>query len=379
MATGDGQTANYSWLLPVVGASATTWGTSLNYDLGQIDQAVFTNQTAIAAINARYTVNALTLNKAHVVDGALVYGQSAGVNRWVMQLGEGTAEGGANAGSNFTLSRYNDAGTFIDIPLTIARATGTATFQDALTVNGATTLNGSLNGANTNITISGTVQSSAIHSTGDTQVDGALTANGNITAGNALVANNGVYPYSGVGSTMVLSGSSTSRLLQFSSGWNLQWRVSDGLLSWNTPTGAVIQIDGSGNLSLETGNGFKPGGGPWAAISDDRTKKDVAPYAGGLDQILKLQPISYRYNGQGGTPNNSKTYYGLSAQAAKPVMPELVIEMDQPRSGVDGQPLPRADGMLSGQLGTELGPLTLALVNAVKTLTARVAVLEAAR
>jgi hypothetical protein len=170
MATGDGQTANYHWYLPVVGASATTWGTSLNSDLEQIDQAVFTNQTAITDLNARFTVNSLTLNKAHVADGALVYGQSAGVNRWALDLGEGTAETSANTGSNFTVYRYADNGDFIDSPFSINRASGAATFQDALTVSGALTAN---NGAN--VLVASTLT-----------VSGALTANGGITTSQGI-------------------------------------------------------------------------------------------------------------------------------------------------------------------------------------------------
>jgi hypothetical protein len=47
--------------------------------------------------------------------------------RWVMGLGNGAAETGSNAGSNFELDRYSDAGAFIDSPLVIARNTGLAT------------------------------------------------------------------------------------------------------------------------------------------------------------------------------------------------------------------------------------------------------------
>lgn len=54
--------------------------------------------------------------------------QTAGVDRWSWDE-TSTAEGGANAGTNFQLSRYADAGTFIDSPISINRATGISTFS----------------------------------------------------------------------------------------------------------------------------------------------------------------------------------------------------------------------------------------------------------
>lgn len=59
-----------------------------------------------------------------------------GVNsRWQMQLGNNTAEGGANAGSDFALSRFNDAGTLLGTPISVNRATGTVFIQGAAQPN----------------------------------------------------------------------------------------------------------------------------------------------------------------------------------------------------------------------------------------------------
>ena len=44
--------------------------------------------------------------------------------RWEIDLGNGVAESGSNAGSNFQIARFNDAGTFIDDPLIIRRSDG---------------------------------------------------------------------------------------------------------------------------------------------------------------------------------------------------------------------------------------------------------------
>ncbi len=56
--------------------------------------------------------------------------------RWTMLLAQPAGEIGGNVGSDFTLSRFDDAGTFIDSPLTIIRSTGIVDFERTPTVNG---------------------------------------------------------------------------------------------------------------------------------------------------------------------------------------------------------------------------------------------------
>lgn len=51
--------------------------------------------------------------------------RSASANRWYYYT-DATAESGSNAGSNFGISAYDDAGAFIDSPLSIVRAAGGA-------------------------------------------------------------------------------------------------------------------------------------------------------------------------------------------------------------------------------------------------------------
>jgi hypothetical protein len=53
-------------------------------------------------------------------------------------LGDSTAEGGSNAGSNFALYSYTDAGTSLGTPLTIARADGGVTLTGVLTLPNGT-------------------------------------------------------------------------------------------------------------------------------------------------------------------------------------------------------------------------------------------------
>lgn len=54
------------------------------------------------------------------------FGQTTGFNRWELQLGDATPEGGSSAGSNLNLISYSDAGAAKNI-LNINRATGVVT------------------------------------------------------------------------------------------------------------------------------------------------------------------------------------------------------------------------------------------------------------
>jgi hypothetical protein len=103
--------------------------------------------------------------------------------------------------------------------------------------------------------------------------------------------------------------------------------------------------------------------GSWQSLSDPRVKPDISEYTSGLDQILALQPIAYRYNGRGGMPADSPevTRYGLDAAATRAVMPELVGRRAYQ---------PSRDDAPTQLLTIDSGPLIYALVNAVKELAA---------
>ncbi|MDA8249417.1 MAG: hypothetical protein M0Z28_09570 [Rhodospirillales bacterium] len=63
--------------------------------------------------------------------------ETSGVQRWSATT-DSTAEGGSNAGSNFLIARFSDAGTFIDNPVYITRSTGVAEFSQPPVVPDAT-------------------------------------------------------------------------------------------------------------------------------------------------------------------------------------------------------------------------------------------------
>jgi hypothetical protein len=118
--------------------------------------------------------------------------------------------------------------------------------------------------------------------------------------------------------------------------------------------------------------------GAWTTISDASTKQDVQPYTRGLDAIVKLNPIMFRY--VKGTPfaeadKPSRLLFGLIADEVKPHVPEVV--------GTTTATIGKKENVELSTL--EPGNLIYALINAVKELNdqgkemrAKVAALESA-
>lgn len=93
----------------------------------------------------------------------------------------------------------------------------------------------------------------------------------------------------------------------------------------------VIQAGGSGcGANTEffrfdaTGAAYKPGGGAWATLSDMRVKRNVLPFADGMDLLKAIRPVTFEYNGVGGTADIGKVYVGVIAQELQQVAPYMV-------------------------------------------------------
>ena len=76
----------------------------------------------------------LVLDKAASGDSAYIRGAKADSTRWVVEIGNATAEAGANAGSNLVITAYADDGaTPTGMALSIARSDLAAAFGGAVT------------------------------------------------------------------------------------------------------------------------------------------------------------------------------------------------------------------------------------------------------
>jgi hypothetical protein len=105
--------------------------------------------TGSLTVNQVLTVqgsNSLVLN-APVTGGnqRSILGMASNVSRWVLTLGDQTAEGLNNTGSNFNLAAYSTTGAFLGNWLSIARADGSTMFNGSgVTIAGGLAVNGLL-------------------------------------------------------------------------------------------------------------------------------------------------------------------------------------------------------------------------------------------
>jgi hypothetical protein len=133
--------------------------------------------------------------------------------------------------------------------------------------------------------------------------------------------------------------------------------------------GVALQITRSNGACANTS-------GSWTTISDASVKQNVQPYTRGLDAIVALNPVEFRY--AAGTPfaeidKPSRQLFGLIADEVKPHVPEIV--------GTTTATVGKKEGVELSTL--EPGNLIYALINAVKELNdqgkemrAKVAALE---
>jgi hypothetical protein len=126
-----------------------------------------------------------------------------------------------------------------------------------------------------------------------------------------------------------------------------------------------IAQDGSGNFTIAGATATKASGTTWANPSDIRIKKNITPYMAGLAEVLALQPVQFEHNGFADTEDGLKCW-GYLADDVAAVLPECVSKYTKK--------LRNAEEIEIDMLDTS--NISLAMVNAIKELAARVAALE---
>jgi hypothetical protein len=163
-------------------------------------------------------------------------------------------------------------------------------------------------------------------------------------------------------------------------------------------SGQGVYIDPGGAFTFTGGTAYKTGGGAWAATSDARIKTVIGDYKQGLDEVIKLHPVTYVYKGNdtptgnldrtdlegkvvdassGEAPYPASGHYGV-AKEQTPFVGFVAQELEQVFPGMVSE----SAGFIDGQAVTDLknvdtSALIYALVNSVKTLVARIEALEA--
>ena len=144
--------------------------------------------------------------------------------------------------------------------------------------------------------------------------------------------------------------------------WDIQ-NTTNGKLDFSRGGTFRMRIDQNGSLSLVSSTALKGGGGSWGTYSDERVKKDVSNYTKGLNEILAIKPITYKYNGKANL-TSEKQFVGIIAQEIKEVLPSTVE--------VTPTKLNDEDEFDTDLLTFDASELTFTLINAVKDLKAEI-------
>ncbi|MEM9686922.1 MAG: tail fiber domain-containing protein [Bacteroidota bacterium] len=91
--------------------------------------------------------------------------------------------------------------------------------------------------------------------------------------------------------------------------------VSFGLHGYGGSKQVHLHLDGT--PYSHAGHSF------WSLWSDERLKQDINPFTDSLEQLKKVKPVWYRYNGKAGTKNTDKNV-GIIAQELREVFPYMV-------------------------------------------------------
>lgn len=204
---------------------------------------------------------------------------TSSTQRWRVGV-DSTAESGSNAGSDYSFTRYNDAGTLVDTPVKITRSTGFVTLLNGFSAAAASSINSGGTSAALALTTSNAASGGATLT--DTGASGAvvkMTGNGGTTPSKSLRVQNGIF-------TMLNNAGS--------------------VIATITDAGALTMAD---NIT---------------AFSDLRLKSNVRTSHFALDHILKLRGVEFERAGRKGR--------GVIAQELQQIYPELVHE--DPVSGM---------------------------------------------
>lgn len=277
----DTYTTHYNLTKPEIGGDPDTWGNLLNADFDAIDAQMYANATYALPLTGGSLTGALTigangnqllLNKSASGQASYVLAQMGGSSRWRLSLGNATAESGGNAGSDFALDSYTDAGASLTTVLSIPRSTGVAAFSARPTFAG----NLAWDAGNFN------PSDYAALASGPT-FTGAVTSGGTVSANSTFASTN------------------TSAVFGNSAAGTIYLRPNGTGSSSNQATLSSAGLFAAPDVQ---------------ATSDLRLKDAVRTLRRGIEELRRMRPIEYVKGG--------REEIGFAAQDAQEVIPEAV-------------------------------------------------------
>jgi hypothetical protein len=270
----------------------------------------------------------------------------AGAANWTLSGNNVTAEKTFGTTSNFDLPFITNSTEQMRITTTGSIGIGTSDLSggekvliDAASTQTALSMIGNINDyleMNVQNTSNGTLASSDIVATAnngtensvyvDLGINSAGYSNGN---SNILNGANVAYLYANANDFKIGNGSPSKDLVFFTNpvGGVLGTNTANGLERMRITSAGYVGI-GTNNpshlLHLGADDAVKPGGGSWSTASDRRLKKDIVAFKDGLSVLQKINPVSFKYNGMAGLPNDGKSYVGIIAQDMQEAAPYTI-------------------------------------------------------
>jgi hypothetical protein len=236
--------------LTASGTDLAVNGTALGSTYGKLSGGTYTGQLFAPGFysnNGTLNVVSNSGNASEWLSGPAgyskeVYFQTTGSNRWGVGALQ-NAETGSNAGSDFTISAFSDAGSYTGAPLSITRSTGIVNHAYGITVSGTASITG-------------------------TPSTGLHTDQATITDNNALVMGTGQALQWGASSTVRLTASGTDLAVNGTALGSTYGKLSGGTYTGQLFAPGFYSNNGTLNVVSNSGNAAE-----WISAPSGNTKQ----------------------------------------------------------------------------------------------------------
>jgi len=160
---------------------------------------------------------------------------------------------------------------------------------------------------------------------------------------------------------------------------NYIWGYENNDLSIGTNDNFRMTIESDGDVGIGTASpsydlqlaynsAAKPTSSAWTVVSDSRLKNEVGTFTDGLDLVMKIRPIQFRYNGEIGLPTD-EVGVGTMAQELQQIAPYMVKSFAYNEGSTAGpEEAVETSGETKEYLAVDYGAMDFVLVNAVQEL-----------